>query len=375
MKGWAIERQEPVRVLIVEDNHRVRQTIQRLLERMGYVVAGQARTGQQAIEMTQALLPDVVLMDLRLPDLNGIEATQRIYEYCPTPVVVLSAYHEPILVEQAGRVGAGAYLVKPPNPEEMARAITIAITRFDDMMQLRRLNDELTAKNQELDAFAHTVAHDLKNPLNLVIGFSDLLMVEAADQLDAEHWDHLQSVVFNGRKMNSIINELLLLAEIRKVDVETKPLDMARIVDEALMRLALLIERHQPQIQLPDTWPSAWGYGPWVEEVWVNYLSNAIKYGGNPAYVVCGATVLDDGRVRFWLRDNGPGLSPEEQARLFTPFTQLSQVRTGGHGLGLSIVRRIVDKLGGEVGVESEKGNGSTFSFTLPGRPPRAAPA
>jgi signal transduction histidine kinase len=367
-------RQEPVRVLVVEDNHRVREAIQRVLEKMGYVVAGKARNGQQAIEMTQALRPDVVLMDLRLPDLNGIEATQRIYENCPTPVVVLSAYREPILVEQAGRVGAGAYLVKPPNPEEMARAITIAMTRFDDMMQLRRLNTELTAKNQELDAFAHTVAHDLKNPLNLVIGFADLLMAEARDQLDGEQRGHLQSVVANGRKMNSIIDELLLLAEVRKVDVATKPLDMANIIDQALMRLALLIEQYRPQIQLPDTWPEVQGYGPWVEEVWVNYLSNAMKYGGRPPHLACGATVLDDGRVRFWVRDNGPGLSFDEQARLFTPFTQLSQIRAGGYGLGLSIVRRILDKLGGEVGVESQKGKGSTFSFTLPGQPAGVPP-
>ena len=368
-------KQGSVRVLIVEDNHRVREAIQRMLEKMGYVVAGKARTGQQAIEMTQALRPDVVLMDLRLPDLNGIEATQRIYEYCPTPVVVISAYQEPILVEQAGRVGAGAYLVKPPNPEEMTRAITIAMIRFDDMMQLRRLNAELTAKNQELDAFAHTVAHDLKNPLNLVIGFADLLMAEVGDQIDAGQRQYLHSVVVNGRKMTSIIDELLLLAEIRKVDVETKPLNVAHIVDEALMRLALLIEQYQPQIELPETWPEVWGYGPWVEEVWVNYLSNAIKYGGRPPRLACGATVLDDGRVRFWIRDNGPGLLPEEQARLFTPFTQLGQVRTGGHGLGLSIVRRIVDKLGGEVGVESEKGTGSTFSFTLPAPPAGATRA
>ena len=73
--------------------------------------------------------------------------------------------------------------------------------------------------------------------------------------------------------------------------------------------------------------------------------------------------------VRFWVRDNGPGITPEDQARLFVPFTRLGQARVGGHGLGLSIVRRIVEKLGGQVGVESQVGQGSVFSFTLPGAP------
>jgi signal transduction histidine kinase len=99
--------------------------------------------------------------------------------------------------------------------------------------------------------------------------------------------------------------------------------------------------------------------------VWVNYVSNALKYGGRPPRVELGATP-QDGVVRFWVRDNGAGLTAEDQERLFTEFTRLHQVRAEGYGLGLSIVRRIIEKLGGDVGVESEVGKGSTFYFTLP---------
>jgi two-component system sensor histidine kinase/response regulator len=112
------------------------------------------------------------------------------------------------------------------------------------------------------------------------------------------------------------------------------------------------------------------GYAPWIEEVWVNYLSNAMKYGGRPPLVELGAMEQPDAMVRFWVRDNGEGLSLDEQSRLFTPYTQLHLVRARGHGLGLSIVLRIVKKLGGEVGVESQVGHGSTFAFTLPLAPP-----
>jgi two-component system sensor histidine kinase/response regulator len=137
-------------------------------------------------------------------------------------------------------------------------------------------------------------------------------------------------------------------------------------VREALQRLTHVIEKHEVEVVVPKTWPVAVGYAPWIEEVWVNYLDNAIKYGGRPPRVELGAQELPDGKVRFWVRDNGPGLLPEEQGRLFRPFTRLDQAHTKGHGLGLSIVRRIVEKLDGEVGVESEDGEGSVFSFTLP---------
>ena len=129
-----------------------------------------------------------------------------------------------------------------------------------------------------------------------------------------------------------------------------------------------MIEEYQAQIRYPQHWPVALGHAPWIEEVWTNYLSNGIKYGGQPPRLQLGATACSDGMIRFWVRDNGPGLTPEEQAQLFMPFTQLDQARALGHGLGLSIVRRILEKLGGQVGVESEgvPGEGCRFWFTLP---------
>lgn len=145
------------------------------------------------------------------------------------------------------------------------------------------------------------------------------------------------------------------------------PLDMAHVVAEARSRLAHLIAEYQAEFVLPDEWPPALGRGAWIEEVWANYLSNAIKYGGRPPRVELGADQVDaEGLIRFWVRDNGPGLTAEEQATLFTPFQRLHQARAEGHGLGLSIVRRIVERLDGQVGVESKPGQGSTFSFTLP---------
>ena len=232
---------------------------------------------------------------------------------------------------------------------------------------LRQYTAELQTRNEELDAFAHTVAHDLKGPIGVIIGFTELLEQDHEGGMSAEELgQYLHLIARNGRKIHSIIEELLTLATVRKTDVRPAELDMARIAAEVQQRLAYMIAEHQAEIIWPNTWPLAIGHGPWVEEVWTNYLSNAIKYGGRPPRIELGADPPADGMARFWVRDNGRGVKPEDRANLFTPFTQLKQIRGEGQGLGLSIVRRIAEKLGGQVGVESEPGLGSTFWFTLP---------
>jgi PAS domain S-box-containing protein len=220
---------------------------------------------------------------------------------------------------------------------------------------------------RELDAFAHTVAHDLKNPLGITMSYAQLLTSEHFTVEPEKTADTLQIINRNARKMNNIIDELLLLASVRKLDeIQRKPLDMTTIVQEAQERLERMIEECAATIVLPDTWPTAEGHAPWVEEVITNYLSNALKYGGDPPHVEFGADPDHNGMVRFWVRDNGPGIPEEHQEVIFNQFTRLDETRAEGHGLGLSIVQRIVDKLGGEVGVQSTPGAGCTFSFTLP---------
>jgi PAS domain S-box-containing protein len=245
--------------------------------------------------------------------------------------------------------------------------LTGRVIALRDATERRRAEAERERLIGELDAFGHTVAHDLKTPLAVMVGYADLVS-EYYDALPAEQRQYyLRSIAWSGHKMSSIINELLLLACMR--DEEVQPLDTGQIVTDALERLAFMIEEQQAEIVKPDRWPVALGYGPWVEEVWVNYLSNAIKYGGSPPRVELGAGAIESGMVRFWVRDNGMGISAEERARLFIPLAQVGRVPVKGHGLGLSIVQRIVERLGGEVGLESTVGQGSLFYFTLPAAP------
>lgn len=231
---------------------------------------------------------------------------------------------------------------------------------------------ELRARNEELDAFAHTVAHDLKEPIATLSITAEVLKDTFLDE--EERRRSVEYIRELAQRMGNIVNELLQLSEVRQSDVPVKALDMQAVVDAALQRLQGLVHERQAEIQLPDTMPVALGHAPWVEEVWVNYLSNAIWYGGTPPKVTIGADVQADGMRRFWVRDNGRGLTPAQQELLFRPFTRLIQSGSHGHGLGLSIVYRIVKKLGGKVGVESNPGEGATFYFTLPTAPREEEP-
>ena len=304
-------------------------------------------------------------------------------------IAVAPARFETVLRGERGQLLPVLAGIRPLHREDVITGSLVALTDISEItqaqQQLRQYASDLEAQNAELSAFAHTVAHDLRSPLTGIIGFADLLYAVAKDGRDAAMLEYVEYLRRSSAKMNNIIDELLLLAGIREMDeVDVAPLNMASIVREAQSRLAYLIAEVGAEVSTVSDWPPAVGYAPWVEEVWVNYLSNAVKYGGRPDAsvpprislgfdAVDGDAASAHGRpdvcvhhVKFWVSDNGPGLTSEEHRQLFTPFERLHNVRAEGHGLGLSIVRRILEKLGGRVGVESVPGEGSRFYFTLP---------
>ena len=262
-----------------------------------------------------------------------------------------------------------------PNDRQTAEAIAaaagIAISNAQLVESLHKKTVDLEERNEDLDAFAHSVAHDLQNPLSRIVGFAELLKFKHEDLSSKDRQYVAESLRTDATKMSSIIQELLLLASVRKTEIPIKPLSMQEVVNHALDRLRHLVHQHDAEMILPDKWHNAMGYGPWVEEVWENYISNALKYGGQPPKVELGSTPLSNGTVRFWVKDNGQGFTVEEQTQLFVPFSKLEKKSQNGNGnssgLGLSIVRRIIEKLGGRVNANSIEGQGSVFSFTLPG--------
>jgi signal transduction histidine kinase len=248
------------------------------------------------------------------------------------------------------------------DPEDQIQAV------LDDLQRSQVLLSEhitiLQSKNKELEAYANTVAHDLKEPLAVMILTSNLIN-RIPNITPEELKEYLGQIKSTAYQMNSIVNSILLFAKVGRMEAPVEPVDTAQVVANVLNRLSVIMKVRQAQIDLPEHWPAVIGYAPWIEEVWANYLSNALKHGGQPPQIELGASIQTDGMVRFWIRDHGPGIPIEIQARLFSSFTQSEYINNPDHGLGLSIAHRIVEKLGGQVGFETEAGKGSLFFFTL----------
>lgn len=250
--------------------------------------------------------------------------------------------------------------------ETVAAYAANAIENARLMASVSEQRDLLEIQNDALDAFAYSVAHDLKNPLTMVVGYADMLREDFAAYPPETVQESLNTIVEYGIKMSSIVDALLLLASVgTNEEVELEAVDMPLIVEAVLRRVTNMVTEFTAEIAFPRWWPIALGYGPWLEEVWYNYLSNGIKYGGRPPRLELGFDELDNGMIRYWVKDNGPGLPVDDPLTLFHPQTRRHR-SSDGHGLGLSIVQRVIDRLGGQVGAESLPGGGSRFSFTLP---------
>jgi signal transduction histidine kinase len=341
-------------VLVIEDDTAIRATLVDILELNGYTVM-QASNGTDGLAMARRR-PDIILTDVAMPGLNGFELIKSLHDDEKTrsiPIIIISASVEPERMRHGMDLGAEDFIVKPFTEDQVLRSIHARL--------------EKKALLDELDAFAHTVAHDLKNPIAVLMGRSELLrsMWDSAD--DATLLKQVVELENGAMRLNNIVDELLVLAGVGRQNVQPKPIEMESVVQEALGRVELMVQKSHAQIERPATWPIALGHAPWIAEIWANYLSNAIKYGGTPPLVRLGAdTVAERNCVRFWVQDNGAGLTAEQQSLLFRQFSRVTETRAKGHGLGLSIVRRITEKLGGRAGVESQPGAGSRFWFELP---------
>ena len=347
-------------IVVVDDTPENLRLLAEMLEGQGYRVR-LARSGEHALSSVRKQPPDLILLDILMPEMDGFEVCRALKaddKLRDIPVIFVSALDEVFDKVTAFAVGGVDYIQKPFQIEEV-------LARVRTHLSLREMQQQLVAQNLELEAFAHTVAHDLKSPLANIIGSLDLLSMDAGD-LDETSRKILSVSLAAADKMHNIVDELLLLASVRNEGVQVTPVDMRGVIEQALERLTPMLDSYGADVTILESGPEVLGYAPWLEEVWVNYLSNGIKYGGQPPRLELGAAVQADGMIRFWVKDNGKGVALEDQGKLFTEFARLDTLRAQGHGLGLSIVRRIVAKLGGQVGVESTGSQGSLFYFTLP---------
>lgn len=371
-----METPKPIRVLVMEDDTGMARLAQKRLLKAGFEVT-LASNGEEGLALYDPERFDILTVDQHMPLCDGLGVIRRLAARGPLPpiIMVTGTGSEAIAVE-AMKMGARDYIVKDVDNyylELLPTVIEQVLEQYHLEQQKRQADEmlrcyaaELEARNRELDAFAHTVAHDLRNPISVILGFTEILLDNERVQTDPEIGQVLKLIAAKAQHMADIIEALMLLASVRQEEVILTPVDMRIVVEKVLDHLAFTLKQAGADVSVPSDWPVAVGYAPWIGEVWANYITNAVKYGGTPPRIELGSDILPDGRVRFWVRDNGKGIPPEKLARLFIPFTRLDRTKEG-HGLGLSIVRRIMERMNGETFVESVVGEGSTFGFILPG--------
>lgn len=237
--------------------------------------------------------------------------------------------------------------------------------------EMARRNAELSMLNAEKNRFLGIAAHDLRSPIGVILTYSEFLESEAADALDAEQRQFVSAIRTTSRFMLGLLDDLLDVSQIEagKLDLDLRPFDLVALLRHNLGLNRVLAARKQIELHFRSglaTLPVI-ADAPKVEQVLNNLVGNAIKYSPPLARVDVDVATTDEFAI-IWIEDQGPGIPPADLPKLFTPFGKTSVRPTQGEnstGLGLAIVRRIVEGHGGEVGVESEVGRGSRFSFSL----------
>jgi signal transduction histidine kinase len=283
------------------------------------------------------------------------------------------------LTHAAEAVAAGAYTrpvsagMRDDELGRLAHAFDVMVShvreshqRLEERVQARTA--ELQERNDELEAFAYSISHDLRSPLRAMEGFSHALLEDYGDRLDETGRRHAERVVAAARTMDRLIDDLLAYGRLARSDLPLGPLDPGRPVRSALEQVDADVRSRGARVVVDDPLPGVVGHGATLAQVFANLLANGIKFvpRERAPEVRIRAEQLD-GRVRLWVEDNGIGIAPEHHERIFRVFERLHPVSVyPGTGIGLALVRKGIERMGGSVGVESELGRGSRFWIELP---------
>jgi signal transduction histidine kinase len=236
-----------------------------------------------------------------------------------------------------------------------------------ELVQRQSLIDELESKNTELERFTYTVSHDLKSPLVTITGFLGYLERDALARDEVKIKDTVERITSAARKMQSLLNDLLELSRIGRMINQPEYIPFEDIVREAVERVRGRLDARKAQLQIQSDLPVVYGDRVRLVEVMQNLLDNSAKYA-SPRSSLCieiGTQEDNEQQTVFFIRDNGIGIDPQFHERIFGLFNKLD-THMEGTGIGLTLVKRIIEVHGGQIRVESELGKGATFVFTLP---------
>jgi signal transduction histidine kinase len=412
-------------ILIVDDEDTNRRLLALLLEADGYAVI-EAKGGRQALELARQNPPDLVLLDVLMPEMDGYEVARSLKAQEATravPIVMVTALHDRDSRLRALEAGAEEFVSKPVDRwelrvrvknllhlkeyqnflaehnhrlEEQVRQRTFSLVaevkeRTRAEAEVRSLNQELEQRvrmrtaelevansalqatirklalsNTELEQFAYVASHDLQEPLRMVASYVQLLQVRLGDKLDGDTREFMRFAVDGAVRMQEMIGDILAYSRIDSRFQTPQAVDSAQALQEALARLQSTIADTGAEIHARGL-PTVRADRATLAQLFQNLIGNAIKFCKDRAPRIFVEAAHEAGHWRFTVTDNGIGIAPENRGQLFVIFKRLhTRDEYPGSGIGLAICRRIVERHGGEIGVEAAAAGGSVFWFTLP---------
>ena len=302
---------------------------------------------------------DVIVLDLTLPDSNGTETFNEVHKQVPgLPIVVLTANNNKNDAIETVRNGAQDYIVKE-RVEKMQLSLSIkyAIERKKAELAIQRANEELRD-------FAHIVSHDLKAPLRSIGGLVNILVEELEDKLDDKNRELSGLLIKQVERMKNLIDGILKYSKIGRVSEEVTKIDLNDLLNSII---GLIAPPDNMKVETPQNMPTIEANETQISQIFMNLLSNAIKYMDKPQ----GNIVIkyeDNGKFwKFSVTDNGPGIEEKDFEKVFGMFQTLKPKDDyESTGVGLALIKKIVETHGGKIWVESELTKGSSFIFTLP---------
>lgn len=353
-------------VVVIDDTPDLRLLLRMILELSDrYEVVGEAGDGATGIEVVREWQPDVVLLDLAMPIMDGLEALPAILHACPTAaVVVLSGFEADRMAHQALELGAVAYVQKGSRPEEIVEAIDVVLDRGDELHAAPELREVTPAPEQseleQLRSAVATAAHELRTPATVLIGLAKTL-THKRSVLDQAHIDDLlDAIIRQTRVLDRVTADLLAASQASRgmITAQVEVFDVVPALHAAALAVGELtdVAIHAPESLLVRADPVR------VQQMLTNLLSNALKYAAPP--VSLHATIAANQCV-IRVDDSGDGVPEAFRPHMFEQYSRAETARAPGSGLGLFVVRVLAEAQGGHAWYEPRPGIGSSFNFTL----------
>ncbi len=360
-------------ILIIDDCSEDRATYRRFLNEHaspGYHIL-EADSGIEGWELAHQENPDCIFLDSQLPDFDGLDFVtsfvreQATVGHIPTLIMLIGQGDESIAA-QALSSGARDYLVKGNiTSDGFHRTITHALEKTTLLCTMAEQRGAIERSQQELEQFAYTLCHDLQAPVRRIINFLELFQKEMGGEVRGRSQEYLDRTIHNACHVRQFIQDILAFSLIGGDTNPPEPVDLNTIVRNVIGDLDGIIQETHAQVQC-DHLPTVEGQSRMFHQLFQNLIGNALKYRGTEPPLIQITSRLEDTTWHCQVKDNGIGIEHEGLEPIFTVFHRLhTKSQYEGSGIGLALCKKIVERLGGRIWVESEKGLGATFHFTM----------